>query len=409
MIFNFLRPGLDPTSIIGTLTNAQLLQMWMEGKFAPDVGGFVWAQTAPDVVTYPDLATSVWGKLNGSGVRTGEFFWYDGANWQPWELEDGSLTGDAFADQSIGIEKLTPGAALQIPQVKPIAADGIQWVDPADIFGVNTIAVNKLAYAPDAGYVLWSSTGGVYTSALFSTLWANQFTALTSLPVSKLGDDLVNYAAGQVPTVTAPGNYFTPAYPDQLLRNGQVPTAKLQLGAATIGKTPVGNATGDDLDWISPITNSVALFNYGGPSGTAPQSVTTGGLRTVQWTGTSEQDPAGIVTLAANRFTFASTGLYLIEATVPVYPTTSGNSRGHLIWRNVTDATNLAYATFSAFRGDGWPYVSHLQYLLTVSDIAKVYELAIVVTDQACWLATDRVVSDTYPEVYQQIKFSKLS
>ena len=81
------------------------------------------------------------------------------------------------------------------------------------------------------------------------------------------------------------------------------------------------------------------------------------------------------------------------------------------MWRNATDATDLAVASFYSYSGNGWPDRAKLQCLLTVTDIVKVYELGIKVSANATLSLnpTGAAISDGYAEVYQQIKFSKLS
>jgi hypothetical protein len=279
MNYPWLQEGLDLTTVVGTPSNSQINQAIHEAKPSATTGWIVWAEAAPDVVTYPDLARAIWGKLTG-GVRSGEFYWYNGADWYPWTIPPGSLTGDAFADGSISVMKLAPGGSLQILRTKVVPANGVEWVDANSIFSANLIPVNSLANAPAAGYVLTSTTGGVWTQELFSTLWAGQF-GQTSIPLIQIYDVDGTYLPNQVPYVAATGGPVQPGYVDQLLRDDQITRRKLQwrCTAATItagavaidGQTSSGyelslsaNVTTFDVSLAAGQSVTIAITQVGG-------------------------------------------------------------------------------------------------------------------------------------------------
>lgn len=232
MNFNWFTPGFDPTSGAGTPTNAQLLQMWTDGKPAPGVGMIIWSQDAPDAVNYPDVAGALWGELDaGSQDRTGNFYWYDGANWQPFTLADGTLSGDAFADQTINVSKLVPGTALQVLRTKSIATNGTEWVDVSAIFAANLVPASSMQNAPTTGYILFSGVGGVFEQRLFDTLWNDVF-SITNVPYTQIFDVSSTAEAGQVLGFQATGGGAVALFIDELIRDGQLGPSKLFYGTS---------------------------------------------------------------------------------------------------------------------------------------------------------------------------------
>lgn len=235
MNYPWIQEGLDLTTVVGVPSNSQLHQAIHEAKPSSTTGWVVWSEAAPDVVTYPDLARAIWGKLTG-GARTGEFYWYNGADWYPWSVPPGSLTGDSFADQSINVSKLIPGGSLQILRTKVVPANGTEWVDASSLFSPNIIALNSLANAPGAGYVIHSTVGGVWTQELFSTLWQGQF-GQTDLPLIQIYDVDGTYLPNQIPYIAATSGPLQPGYVDQLLRDDKIARQKLQWRSTTAAIT----------------------------------------------------------------------------------------------------------------------------------------------------------------------------
>jgi hypothetical protein len=403
-LYNFFHEGFDPTSIGTTPSNSQLLQMIHEARPASGAGMFVWSATAPDVVVYPDLALSIWGKTL-TGVPTGAFYFFDGATWQPWEIELGTLSGSSFAVGSIPVDRLVPGSNNTVLTTN--GSGTIAWQSVSAILGVGTIAYNNLVNATGAGYILLSGVGGVWAEANWASTFQSQLN-LSSVAIAQIYDADNQFAANQVLYVATAGGAVLPGWADNLLRENSVATSKLSLGLANAGKVPVVNALGTDFEYIAPATTAVAVLYYGGAAATAPQAITSGGERTVQLNG--EQDPSSIVTLAANQFTFAATGNYLIEVDIAVYPTSGGNSRGHIIIKNATDVITLATNSFFCVNGNGYSNNSRLSYILTVSDIAKVYDIR-VYADANTTLHTMTTAASVggYDERYQQVTITKLT
>ena len=404
-LYSFFTPGFDPTSIPGTPSNSQLLQMVQEARPASGAGMFVWSAAAPDVVTYPDLAKAVWGKTT-AGVPDGLFYYYDSTTWQPFKIEPGTLDGDSFAVGSIPVDRLEAGSPNTVLTTN--GSGVIAWQSYNDILIDGSIAASKLAVAPDAGYMLISDTGGTWIQYSFATRFAAEL-AVSTVLYSHVTDGGGLASAGQVLYFPSTGAGASVQYADQLLRVGKVPTNVLQLSSANAGKTLIVNGTGTDIDYQSAAVGSVAILAYGGAAGTAPQTCNSGAERTINWTGALEQDPLSIVTLAANQITFASTGTYLIKVAVPIYPTGAGAAKGHVILKNVTDSTVLVAQPFYCYNGNGYATQCTLDYILTVSDIAKVYEARLYTSANVSLFTDNSAVNVTYTERYQQMVITKLS
>lgn len=404
-LYSFFTPGFFPTSVPGTPTNSQLEQEVVEARPASGAGMFVWAATAPDVVTYPDLAKAVWGKTT-AGVVDGLFYYYDSTTWQPFKIEPGTLDGSSFAVGSIPVDRLEPGA---INTVLTTNSSGvIIWQSYNDILIDGSIAASKLEVAPSGGYMLISDVGGAWIQYSFAARFATEL-AISTFPLTHVTDAANSASSGQVLYIAATGGPAGLQYPDQLLRAGKVPTNVLQLSAANAGKTLIVNGTGTDIDYQSAAVGSVAVLAYGGASGTAPQTCTAGAERTINWTAALEQDPQSIVTLSSNQLTFASTGTYLVKILVPIYPVGAGAAKGHIILKNVTDATTLVAESFFCYNGNGYSDRCTVEYILTVADIAKVYEARINTSASVSLFTDNSAVNVTYTERYQQMVITKLS
>lgn len=408
-LYNWFTEGFDPTGTVSCITRAQLLQMVHAAK--PSAGAFmgVLADAAPDVVTYPDLAFAIWAETSG-GQKTGNFFYYDGATWQPWKLQDGTLTADAFADGTIPKEKLSRsgGLALQVPAING-AGNAWTWSYAIDLISAGTLALTKLAPGTN-GDVMYMS-GGVWTSTPLQAV-VDARIAATDLPASNIYDDLGTAVANQVMAFPGPGDAAVLAYADTLLRNNSVPTNKLQLGASKAGKIPKVNAGGDDFDYISPNVGSVAVFSYGGAAGTASQTISSGALRTVNFNVT-QSDAASLMTLIGNQFKFNATGTYLVRAYVKICNQPSANEKGYILFRNVTTATDIDTSTFyTQGSSNGWPSTVYIECVVTPANTTDFYELGIEIDTGTAQLDDGQATPvnlSSRANRYQRISFTKLA
>lgn len=186
MRFPFFTPGFYPTTIGSTPSNSQLEQMVVEEGLADYAGVVVMADAAPDVVFYPDLAKCVWHKTV-AGAKTGYFYYYNGTAWTPTKVSPGTLTGDSFADGSIGIEKLTPGTPYYVPQVNA-AGDAVVWVSAPSLFTNGSLAWGTFAYASAQDNFLCSNVGGDW-SEITKAVAANKLsTAVAAAPITTIND-----------------------------------------------------------------------------------------------------------------------------------------------------------------------------------------------------------------------------
>lgn len=306
--------GYDPTATTNVIQRAQLLQMIQEGEFVDFVGAKIYSESAPDVALYPKLAWFTWHKLL-SGNPTGEEYYWDGVTWTPNTIKDGSLTGDAFADGSIGLNKLeSPGIgnALKFIQVN-VAGNGYQFSTVLDGISVNTIPYNKLVNAPTAGEVMYSTVGGVWTSIPFAGIFSSQL--LTSeLPVANITDIADQAAANDVICFTATGTSVALKQVVTLISNNTLATSKLVF-AGLANKFLKVNATATDVTGVD------TAFSVATIRGTAAQ-----GVDGPKYTGAgphivpldTKNDPNSIIkSLAANVFTLG-VGVYELDLTVPI-------------------------------------------------------------------------------------------
>lgn len=186
MRFPFFTPGFYPTTIGSTPSNSQLEQMVVEEGLADYAGVIVLADAAPDVVTYPDLAKCIWHQTV-AGVKTGYFYFYNGTAWTPTKVSPGTLTGDSFADGSIGIEKLTPGSPYYVPQVNA-AGDAVVWVSAPSLFTNGSLAWGKLAYASAADNFLVSNIGGDWSEVTKAVAANKLSTVVAAAPITTIDD-----------------------------------------------------------------------------------------------------------------------------------------------------------------------------------------------------------------------------
>jgi len=409
-LYNWITPGYDPTASVSCITRSQLLQEVQEARPAEFAFMGILSDTAPDVVTYPDAKKAIWAETAG-GEKTGNFFWYDGSAWQPWKLQDGTLVGTLFANYTIDKIKLSlMGSSPNYVIAVNGAGNAFVWSSVAALITNNTLALNKLVASAEGNTILF--TGGEWVGTNLTT-YITDLIADVQLPSSHIYDDLGTGVAQQVLSLANAGGYFVTQFADQLLRNNTVPTNKLQLSTANAGKIPVVNALGTDFDWASPSVLSAATLAYGGAAGSAPQAITSGALRTINFN--QETDPSSMVTLSSNQLTFSSVGNYLVRAMVPVFSATPTYVNGNVVFRNITTSTDVDTASFYAGAGtNSWPCTVMLDCIVTVTDIAHVYELDIEIQAGSAqlWYGENPINPvpnlSSRPNRYQRMTITKL-
>lgn len=314
MKFPTFVPGYDATADTSAIARSKLLQTVVEQEFVDEIGAVIYKDAAPDVALYPKLAWFTWHRTV-SGAATGEEYYWDGTTWMAKKLKDGSLTGDAFADGSIGLSKLTPPGAdysLNVVQVNA-AGNGFQFTTVINAIANNTIAWAKLINASAAGHVLYSGSGGVFISTSFSGLFASSLLA-AGIPVANLVDLADEAAPNAVVCFPTPGGDASLKKIAELYEDSTIDPKKLIL-AGLAGKLIRVNATangftGADTAYSAAIVRGTANQGVDGPkyTGAGPHIVPL----------TTKNDPNSIVvSLTANVFKLG-VGTYELEINIPI-------------------------------------------------------------------------------------------
>lgn len=185
----FLITGFDPTGDPDTcITRAQLLQMINAAYLMPDLGGFVWQQTAPNVITFPELARYVWMELDGSDIPTGNMFYYNGTSW--------NQLVQPIPDNSITLDKLTlTGTAPYVIIQMNSAGTAWAFVSPVAAIQNGTLPLAKLISSTNGKFIYY--TGGSWTATTLDNTFLN--TIITALEVANLAPG----TPGQVLMTTA--------------------------------------------------------------------------------------------------------------------------------------------------------------------------------------------------------------
>lgn len=312
---NFFIPGIDPDSVSPwPATQADMEVMFRQMYPATDLGMCIQQSSVPNVVTYTELATFLWLK-----TTTGELHYYDGAGWEKvratTSIETSDVTGVLDAFTGLGASKVLRRNA---------ANNAYEWVSAGSLFSTNSFPVANLANAAGTGYVLTSTTGGAWTTELFSALWSAQF-GITELPIIQIYDVDGTTTSGQVLRSNGHTEAISSAWIEDLLRANTTATSKINWGGvANAGKYPKVNATGTDIEFAeaSSASSSLALLVDTGAQNTAAQSITADTLTTVRLA--AEGTLPSWITISSNAFTL-SNGDYLVEAQVPIYESTGGS------------------------------------------------------------------------------------
>jgi hypothetical protein len=390
---NFLVEGLDLSLLPSAATNAQILQAIRESHPASGLGMLIYQSATPDVSTYTEYVTFIW--IN---TTTGELKYWNGTSWQ-------LITGAAsIANDTVTIDKLnvTGGTALQLIRVNA-GATAFEFVNVTDLFAAGSLALDKLVVAAGAGYVVYSGSGGVWSSALLTAL-IDAWLAATNINIDRIVDVAGVGLPNQVAYITDTFNALVYGYADQLLRANQVNTNRLNLSAGA-GKYVKVNAAGTDFEYPTSAGISAAIVKYTGVAATAPQTIsTTGSLQTVLFNDDTV-DPGGFVGLASNQITLAS-GTYLFEVSIPINRSSSNSAKIVIVLRDITGASNLATATVWHPGGAGGQTTGILKHVVSPT-ASNVYEIQLV-TDYAIDLG---VAANTLSlaETYQQLAITKLA
>lgn len=390
----FLTAGLDLSLLPSEATNAQILQAIQEAKPASGLGLLIYQSTTPDVATYTEYATFIW--INTS---TGELKYWNGSSWQ-------LISGKAsIADSTVTISKLSPtgGSALQLIRINS-GATAFEFVNAADIFSNNTLPLTRLVNAASSGYVMYSGVGGVWETALLTTL-LNNWLATKDIPLTDVVDTTGSGLPNQVAYLPDTFDPLAFAYVEDLLRANQTLTAKLKFAAGSAGKFVKVNVGGTDFDYSADTGIKAGTLRYTVATNGAAQSVLITTETVVEWN--TETDTEGAISSfdgATDRFTLA-TGTYLIDISVPIYQA-AANLSAILMLYDVTGSSVLATTTIKQ-TGDVDFQIVNLKFPVKVTAASNVYDVRIY-SSQAIALGNPANLG-TYAETYQQMSVLKLT
>lgn len=394
---NFLVEGLDLTGLPSDASNAQINQSIRESVPATDLGWHIKSESTPDVATYTEYATFLWTKPS-----TDETKYWNGTSWQL------IRTQAIIADATITIAKLiaTGGAAGDIIQVN--GSNGFSFTTIAASISANSIAANKLANAPGAGYILLSGVGGVFATATFDAT-ADAWLASTSIPATQVYDLSGIGLPNQVAYITDTFNALTFGYADQLLRANNVTTDRLKFAAGSAGKFVKVNAGGTDFDYVTNVvTTGAAALKYTVAKGTDGQAIVAASSPiVVEWTTLVDPASAAFATLdtGTDQFTLL-TGTYMLDISVPLNYAASGDQKFVIELYDVTGGTTLVTAT-QKVNSDGDHLLLNIKHVLTIAAASNVYSVR-VYTDINANLGLAANLS-TYAETYQQMSILKVA
>lgn len=253
-----LTAGFDPTVAPTTPTNSQLLQMVQAAHVATGIGIIYWGASAPNLVTYPDADTALWGKTS-SGVPTGEFFYWDGSAWTAFTIT--SLDGSKIVNGTITANKLSTSGATS---GDILYFNGTSWTLAAIVSSItdNTLPIAKLVKpSSGSGQVLYynGSTLQWYnlTGADIIALLANK-----SIPVAKLAVGSSRYVLrtkSDLSTVeyAAPSDLFTDYELSPLVLATDTDALTITAGVVTVD-AEAGNG---GPSYALTLTTNVTDFN----------------------------------------------------------------------------------------------------------------------------------------------------
>lgn len=358
---------------------------------ATDLGMCIQQSSVPNVVTYTELATFLWLK-----TTTGELHYYDGAGW-----EKVRATTSVDSDDVTGVMDAFTGLGASKVLRRNAGNTAYEWVSAGSLFSSNSFPLANLVNAAGTGYVITSTTGGAWTTELFSTLWDARF-GNTALPIIQIYDVDGTTTAGQVLKANGIAAAVTSAWVEDLLRANTTPTSKINWGGvANAGKYPKVNATGTDIEFASSssATSSVALLVDTGAQNTAAQSLSATTLTTLRLV--AEGTLPSWISIASNIFTLDN-GDYLIEAHVPFYETVGG-AKGYA----------AVYTGSTLVKSINWNNNGDTDFI-PVTLIARVTPSSSTAytikgySTSACTIGNPINIA-SIPEVYTQVKITKLA
>ena len=392
-------PGLDAVALGHDMTNAEAHVQVNEAQVASTVGMHVFAETAPNVLTYPVLKQFQWREIDGTGIETGNRYYWNGIAWTLERPPAGVISGDSFAEESIPVSKLS-GVGAQPFYIIQRNGSNTGWMIvsvPSAIpdGGVQNI---KLQNAPNADYIKYSLAGGVYGDSLFQTIW-DTYLDVSNFTYDQIQDTANTALPNQLLYFKTTGGQAFVGYPEEIMRVNTLLTNRIKYPAGSAGKYPRVNTGQTDVDFVAAF--STAILKDVQPNGTDGLSIASGSAQKVRLN--TEIDPAGFVTFndAADTFSLEA-GTYEFDIMVPFYQS-SVSPKCTLILVNESDAVDEATASV---RGDGDQdaMTGVLKHVLTITS-AKTYSVKIHPSANGF---VGKALSLGYSETYTQIAIRRI-
>ncbi len=241
MKYPFWVTGFNAISVSGTPTNAQLDLMLSDSAPNTTIGVTVWSDSAPDVITYPDLIRCRWGKTS-AGVPTGDFYYHNGTTWKIEEAT--AVDGSKLINASVPITKLSPagGNPYDLIQVNP-AGTGFQFISQLPYGQIQDGGVSD-------SVLFWTAADDAWSAVNWAVIFEERL-ADSHIKQDQIKDSDGVGVAFQVPYLLATNGRCTWGWADELLRAGSVAPSKIEFDPTASNKFIKVNNTADGFSYAT--------------------------------------------------------------------------------------------------------------------------------------------------------------
>jgi hypothetical protein len=245
--------GLDPTSIF-TAPEATALLSFLRVATPNDYYGMViHTTTTPATSGQPSGYPTDWYAWNKRNLwhnpTTNELFGYKtGFGFEPIALADGSVDTDALADDAVTVDKVAPGAALQLLRTNT-GGTAVEWAGLSSILTAGSVPVS--AVSPTGA----SAINSFFRSNGTSNYWGplTVFDINLAIPTGGLAITKLNQGtARQVLRMRTDAAYAEWIAPTGLFDDNELPLTKLSPGSGNANKAAYVNAAGTALEFRTP-------------------------------------------------------------------------------------------------------------------------------------------------------------